>query len=87
MIVKRSCIHRLQLGFVKNKIPPIRFSYFTALNVVYLHISVRDVVVLKCCSKWVANEFDFVNSLVDIGDRKNDCQLSFCKSTDYYLYK
>ena len=29
------------------------------LNVIYLRISVRDVIVLKFCMKWAANESDF----------------------------
>ena len=50
-IVRRSSIHRLQLGFVNAFIVPIGFGCFTTLNVMYLRKSVRDVVVLKCCLK------------------------------------
>ena len=58
-IVRRSSIHRLQLGFVNVFIAPIGFSCFTNLNVMYLRKSVRGVLVLKCCSKWAANKSDF----------------------------
>ena len=46
--VKCSSIHRLQLGFINFFIAPIGFNYFTALNFIYLHISIRDLVVLEC---------------------------------------
>ena len=59
---KRSSIHRLQLGFVNVFIASIGFCSFTTLNVMYLRRSVRDVVVLKCCLKWTANESDFLRS-------------------------
>ena len=49
--------------FVNVFIAPIGFSYFTTLNVIYLHRSVRDVVVLKCCTKWAANESNFFSVL------------------------
>ena len=55
-IIRRSSIHRLQLGFVNVFIAPIEFNCFTTLNVMYLRKSVCGVVVLKCCSKWAANE-------------------------------
>ena len=55
-VVKRSCIHKLQLGFVNVFIAPIGFSCFSTLNVIHLRSSVRDVVLLKCCTKWAANE-------------------------------
>ena len=58
-IVKRSCIHKLQLGFVNVFIAPIVFSCFSTLNVIHLRCSVRNVVLLKCCTKWAANESDF----------------------------
>ena len=62
-IARRSSIHRLQLGFVNVFIAPIWFICFTTLNVMYLRKSVRDVVVLKCCSKLAANESDFCRFL------------------------
>ena len=58
-IVKRSCIHKLQSGFVHVFITPIRFSCFITLNVIHLHSSVCDLVLLKCCTNWAANESDF----------------------------
>ena len=65
-------MHRLQLSFVNFFIAPIGFRCFPTLNVIYLRIYVRDVVVLKCCSKWAANESYFSHSWVDVVDRKND---------------
>ena len=62
-ILRRSSIHILQLGFVNVFIAPIGFRCFTTLNVMYLRKSVRDVVVLKFCSKWAANESDLVIGL------------------------
>ena len=58
-IVRRSSIHRLQLGFLNVFIAPIGFICFTTLNVMYLRKSLRDLVLLKCCSKWAANECNF----------------------------
>ena len=58
-IVRRSSIHRLQLGFVTVFIAPIGLSSFTTLNVVHLRRSVREVADLKCCSKWAANDYYF----------------------------
>ena len=58
-IVKRSSIHWLKLNLLNIFIAPIGLSCFTTLNVMYLRKSVRDVVVLKCCSKWAANGSDF----------------------------
>ena len=58
-ILKRSSIHRLQLGFVIVFIAPIGFSCFNTLNDIHFRISVRDVVVLKCCLEWASNESDF----------------------------
>ena len=52
-------IKMLEFGFIDAFIAPIRFSYFTTLNVIYLRRSVREVVALKCYSKWSANESDF----------------------------
>ena len=43
-IVKRSFIHKLQLGFINVFISPIGLSYFTDLNAMHLSRSVRDVV-------------------------------------------
>ena len=62
-IVKRSCIHKLQLGFVNVFIAPIVFISFSTLNVIHLRSSVCDVVLLKCCTKWAANESDFCQFL------------------------
>ena len=58
-IVKHSSIHRLQFDFVNIFIGPISFSSFNTLDVIYLRRYVRDVVVLKCCTKWAENESDF----------------------------
>ena len=52
-------IHKVQVGFVNVSIAPIGFRCFTNLNDIHLHRSVHDVVELKCCSKWAANESDF----------------------------
>ena len=71
-IVKRSCIYILQLVFVNIFIAPIWFICFTTMNVIYLRRSVRDVEVLKCCSKWAANEYEFFHSWVEVGDWRND---------------
>ena len=61
-INKRSSIHRLQFGFISVFIAPIGFSCFTTLNVIYLRRYVGDVVELKYCSKWAANESDLFRS-------------------------
>ena len=63
-MVKRSSVHRLQLGFVHVFIAPIGFIWFTALNVAYLRRSVRDVVALRFCSKRAANESNFCPLLI-----------------------
>ena len=63
-IIIRSSVHRLQLGFVNVFDAPIVFRCFTTFNVIYLCISVREVVALKCCSKWAANESDFCLFLI-----------------------
>ena len=52
-------MYRLQLGFIDFSIAPIKFRCFTNLNEIYLRRSVSDVEVLKCCTKWAANESDF----------------------------
>ena len=58
-IVEPSCIHRLQLGFINVFIASIRFICFITLNIIHLCRSVRDVVLLKWCTKWATNESDF----------------------------
>ena len=58
-IIKRSYIHRLQLGFVNVFIAPIGFICFNNLNVIHFRRSVRAVELSKCCTKWAANESDF----------------------------
>ena len=45
-IVNNSSIHRLKFGFLNIFIAPIAFSSFTTLNVIYLRISVCEVVFL-----------------------------------------
>ena len=62
-IVKRSSIHKLHLGFVNFYIAPIGLIYLTTLSDMHLRRSVHDVVYLKCCSKWAANESDFFQFL------------------------
>ena len=57
-IVKRSCIRRLQSGFVNVCIVPIGFICFTTLNGIYVRRSVRDIE-LKCCLEWAENESYF----------------------------
>ena len=68
--VEGSYIHRLQVGFIIVFIVPVGFSYFTTLNVMYLRRSVHDIVALKCCSKWAANESEFFLFL--IGRRRSE---------------
>ena len=46
----------LQLGFINILIVTIGLISFNILNVMHLCKSVRDVVYLKCRSKWAANE-------------------------------
>ena len=58
-INKHSSINKLQLGFVNDFIAPIILRSFTTLKVIHLRKSMSDVVDLKCCSKWSANESDF----------------------------
>ena len=57
--VKRSFIHRLKLGSGNDFNDTIGLRYFTTWNVIQLRKSVRDIVYLKCCLKWVANKSDF----------------------------
>ena len=59
IIFNRSSKHRLQLGFMNDFISPIGFICFTTLNVIYLHRPMREVVDLKCYTKWGANESVF----------------------------
>ena len=69
---KRSFIHRLELGLVNISIYPIRLRCFATLNVMHLRRSVHDVVDLKWCSKWAANESYFCPFLEDVGHWRND---------------
>ena len=49
-------MHRLQLNFLNVFIATIGLICFDNLNVMHLCRNVSDIVYLKCCSKWVANE-------------------------------
>ena len=70
--VKRSSIHRLQLGFIKVFFASVGFGYLTTLNVIYLRRFLHDVVALKCCLKWAANESGFFLFWGDVGYQRND---------------
>ena len=63
-IVKRSSVNRLQLGFVNVFIVNTMFRCLTDLNIIYLRRSVHDIVVIKWCSKWWANEYYFYPFLI-----------------------
>ena len=63
-IVGRSSTHTLQLDFVIVFIAQIGLSYFTTLNGMHLRGSVREVVDLKCGSKWSENESYFCLFLI-----------------------
>ena len=86
-IVKRSYIHKLQLGFVNIFIAPIRFSCFTTLNVMYLSRSVHAVVVLNCCYTWASKESCFfVHFWEGVVHMRNDHPLFSWMSDRCYLY-
>ena len=69
-IVKCSSIHRLQFSVKNVFIAPIVFNWFATLSIIYLRRSVRVVVVLKCCWKSSANEYDLCTFLS--GRRRSD---------------
>ena len=77
-VVKRSSIHKLQLGFVNVYIAPIGFSCFTTLNIMYFCRSVCDVVELSCCSTWAANESGFCLFLEVLVNKIEDCPFFKC---------
>ena len=58
-IINHPSIHRLQLGFVNDFIAPIELICVTNLNVINLRRFMRDILDLKWCSKWAANESYF----------------------------
>ena len=58
-ITKRSSIHKLQLIFVNAFVAPIALGCLTYLNIIHICMSVCDVIDLKCCSWWAANESNF----------------------------
>ena len=55
-VVKRSSIHRLQLGFVILFIDTIGLICFTTFNGMHLCSSVHYIVGLQFCLEWAANE-------------------------------
>ena len=71
-IVKGSSIHRLKLGSENYFISPIELRCFTTLNAIQLQKYVHDIVCLKCCLEWAANESDFCTNFEDVRHQIND---------------